>query len=707
MSQVTDGLTDNGLGKGVTTHYKFSYDGTAFPQATDPANGRDRCNDLMKVVEADFNLMQSWFVGVDIRTLYSFPIAVQITQFQGPATPGGPNVRSYGGAWGPPPVPITLTSPNGVPVQFPQYLLVDEVTEIFMDAQKNGWGFSNGVSNEGSDGEGLSRFLGVQALINDKQSLSVLDQSSSVGLTWWAAQTWLRTTDRFDYIGSNPTPGDNADDKVNGCTTMFVYYLYTQLGFAIPEIVIHKGIGKTMVSTYNQLTLDLGDPFPFFARLIASVYPPPSPGLPGPNQDNPFPLGILTFWGVRSTFGLNDVQDVIKTATPSGRVSPAFTLVIEGLSQYVYQNYISANPATTVFNFSGGLLTAGNGIQISPTPANPGGVTPVTPIAQYEDDNNLREPQRISFTYDITFSNTSAFPGVGGTNTFDLNAQVQFGSTSLTGASNSQEFELFGGDDPYFSNRDPSNGAQRSYLSQELRVFSVAAGTAPLPNGPKFTSDGYASIQSLIGYLKGSSTYTTPSNPDPLDNLPGQQSFETVDSTLHPKDSNGNTLYSFAIARVRMTASTSAPPANSVRVFFRLWTAQSTDTDWQPNVGPYQSITNAPGTPNAGDPIFPQQSGSLFDPSGATLQTIPFFATDAAGTNDYNFGVPNGNIQNISTSSSDSVWTYYGCFLDVYSNYQSKFPGNHHCLVVSFYRSCQSLRENISELKFILGSNCL
>jgi hypothetical protein len=97
-------------------------------------------------------------------------------------------------------------------------------------------------------------------------------------------------------------------------------------------------------------------------------------------------------------------------------------LVLEGLSQYVYQNYLTANPDTAVFAFTGSLLSAG-GIKISPT--NPGSGTIVTPVAQYEDQSNLRGPQRISFSYDITFSNNSAFPGVGGTNPFDLNAQVE------------------------------------------------------------------------------------------------------------------------------------------------------------------------------------------------------------------------------------------------------------------------------------------
>jgi hypothetical protein len=71
------------------------------------------------------------------------------------------------------------------------------------------------------------------------------------------------------------------------------------------------------------------------------------------------------------------------------------------------------------------------------------------------------------------------------------------------------------------------------------------------------------------------------------------------------------------------------------------------------------------------------------DPSGQAVQTIPFFATSAAGTHDYDGTVANGNIRTIQIpSGSDAVWTYFGCFLDVYdANNNAIFSGTHHCIV--------------------------
>ena len=678
MPQSAGGVNNTyNLGNGITPHYQITYDDTAFPEATDPADGVDKANALMAVCESDFSLMQGWFPGVDISTNWSFPIAVYITPFV-----SGTSGRPYGGHWGP---PITLTTPSGASTDFIRYLLVSEVTEMFMETKHNNWGYwvGNIYVDEGSDGEGLSRFLGVQCLIWNNLSFSVLNNPAP-GETWWASNSWLGSA-RADYINNNPNPSDNADDSTTGCTTLFIWYLYTQLGFEITEI-INAG-APTLTGTYNALTGDLGNPVPFFERLVGTTYPGTDTIPQGSNNaDNPFPLGILSFWGVRSTFGLNEVQDII--TTNSGLVSNAFTLVLEGFS---IDSFSSLN--VTIPTLTGSLVAQGTGIQVSPSPAVLGEPTPSSPIPQFEDPANTKAPQRISFSFDITFSNTNAFPSVGSTtpNSLELDALAQFGGTNLPGASAVQPFELFGGDDPYFSNHDPTNAGQKGYLSQELRVFPVIPGKSPLQGAPAFTSDPFASIQSLLNYLNSNSSFTTPTTPDPLNGLPGQQNDETVDSAVTPIDANGNKNYNFAIARVRLSGSSSEPAANNVRVFFRLWVAQSCDTDWQPNSGPYKSILGTSGD-DSGNPVFPQASDTgLFDPTGQTLQTVPFFATDTLGTHDYDGSNPNANIHNIQISSDDGIWTYYGCFLDVYdANNNAKWGGTHHCVVVSNLKKLHS-----------------
>ena len=647
MAQTQTGLNNNyGLGNGITTHYTISYDTTL-----SQADGKTRANALIGACEGDYTWMSNLFGGTGIP--FSLPVSVQLV-------PG-----AYAGAgWGP---PITVTPGNGQPIDLVRYLLVSEVVEMMMDQRANGWGYSFGDGNEGSKGEALSRFLGFQFLSQNGLNTGVL---TSGGSTFFVANDWLNST-RTDFVNNNPD--DNHPDATTGCTTLFVYYLFTQLQFTIPQI-INAG-SRFLSGVYTTLTGDPGDPFPFFKRLLDNAFPGTSTINAGPNFDNPFPLGLLSFWVDQNTFGRDQVQDIINHQ--GGLVSNAFWLVLEGFSINSFNALNISIPALT------GAFRGLAGITVSATPATPGGPTPAAPIPVFEDPTNLTAPQRIRFSFDIKFSNLNAFPAMGsGPATAELDATANVGGNQLPGASASTLFELLAGANPYFTNVDPNNQGDVFYLSQDLRVFSVTAGSSPVPGAPAFTTDPYASIQSLIGFLNGNSTYANlPGATDPLNALPGQSGYETADSSVFATDTQGHHRYNFALARVRMRGAGGSQALNA-RVFFRLWVAQSFDTDFQPATT-YKSTLGTSG-PDNNNPVFPLASGSgLTDPSGQSVQTIPFFATDAAGSHDYDGTVTNSNIQNITIpSTGDSVCAYFGCFLDVFdSSNNSKFGGTHHCIV--------------------------
>jgi hypothetical protein len=306
-----------------------------------------------------------------------------------------------------------------------------------------------------------------------------------------------------------------------------------------------------------------------------------------------------------------------------------------------------------------------SGIKVQPSPATPGGPVPAQATPIFEDPGNTKIPQRIRFSFDIVFTDESAFPNPGQPPvTAVLSGAAQIGGANVSGATASAGFELLGGANPYFTNVDSSNAADLAYLSEDLRVFSVIAGQAPLSGAQAFTSDAYGSIQNFIRFLNGSTTYTQPGASDPLDNLPGQTSFETADSSVTPTDGAGHTVYNFAIARVRLRG-TPLDQAANCRVFFRLFVAQSCDTDFQPSTT-YKSKQGTSGA-DAGHPVFPQPSAVTTDPSGQTLQTTPYFATDINGTHDYDGTNANANIRTVQIPAlQDQIWAYYGCFLDIY-----------------------------------------
>jgi len=649
MTQTTNNLNDTfGLGDGVTPNFKISYD-----DSLSQADGEDRANALMAVCDGDYAWIESVFGGIAL--VFALPLSLQIA-------PG-----AYASAgWGPGDTPITLTPGDGQKLDLVRYLVVSEVTEMFMQTKDNGWGYSFGDGNEGSKGEGLSRFLGYDFLSSNGLDTTVLKES---GGTFFVSNDWL-ASGRADFVNDNPD--DNHPDATTGCTTLFIYYLNAQLGFTAGQIIDNGG--KTLADVYTHLTGDAGNPFPFFSRLLENAFPGTSTITTGPNFDNPFPLGLLSFWVDKSTFGRDEAQDIIDAQ--GGLVSNAFYLVLEGFTIDSFNQLNITIPAPT-----GGFAGA-TGITISATPATPGLPAPANPIPEFEDPANPTIPQRIRFSFDIRFSSLAAFPAPGGNPaTFELDAVANVGGNPLAGARAATDFELLPGEDPYFTNIDPSNASDAFYLSQDLRVFSVTAGTAPLSGAPAFTNDPYSSIQSLIGYLNSTPGYTNPSAADPLDALPGQIGFETADSSVTPVNAAHEQNYNFAVARVRLRG-TAGASADAVRVFFRLFVAQSCDTDFQPATT-YASTLGSSGSDN-GRPIFPLASGTgLVDPTGQSIQTIPYFATDASGTHDYDGTFTNGNIRTLLIpNGQDVVWAYFGCFLDVYdANHNSKFGGTHHCLV--------------------------
>lgn len=149
-------LTSAGLpNKGRTTHYQISYDDTF-----SKADGLDRAAALQAKCEQDFTLMSGWFAGVNFE--FSFPIAVQVTNATGGASWTDPPDIALAFGYSP---TVVIKPGTGTSADFVRYLLVSEVTEMFMASQKKGWyqdtsAFSG--ADEGSKGEGLSRFLGVQ-----------------------------------------------------------------------------------------------------------------------------------------------------------------------------------------------------------------------------------------------------------------------------------------------------------------------------------------------------------------------------------------------------------------------------------------------------------------------------------------------------------------------------------------------------------------
>ena len=686
---VTTGLT----GGGTTTHYQFYYDPVlAGPGGPEPA----RTNQVIAACETtDFAWLQAQFAGVTITQ--TLPIPTYVTAVN--------NKRgSWSAGWGP---PLTLNPNQGAGSAFVRCLMIAEVSEMLMLSQHKGWGYSSGVGDEESCGEGLSLFLTTQFQIaNGLTGIGLINNG--------APDAWLNTSlpasnpastefdgtthygIRKDYVNSTlPFAGNGPG---TGCSILFLYYLYHQLGFPIPAIIAaapgldssgNPITGACLRGVYQNLTGDTSDPFPYFASLLAAAYPPDQvssiPGsLPGPNTDDPWPIGLLSFVGAKNTWGKDEIGNIIGTNT-KGTYTDGFYLALDGFSL----NIVGATQPTIPIIAFGGVTSA-----LSATLPN------ILP-----QSNNSKIPQQIVFAYDVEFAKPlGSFP-VSGETPVPVNSSVTVLGTVFTAPT---EFFFLAGADPYFTNVISANTSV-PWLSEDLRVFTATPGASPasqyqypVPGGPQFVehssgvgvfdfNSAYTYIKNLLVYLN--TTYGNPNGKDPFDPtnniIPQQQTEFTADSSVTPFSTiggNNYNNYSFAIARVRLTGTQgSSGAATGVKVFFRLWGTQTADTAWDPS---YTYLSDDPTGLNPNYPLAPSDD-----------HTIPFFATSPqpnfTNSNDPEFKTggftgTGANNLTVTIQQGDSQWSYFGCFLNVNDAsvlvnsvaIPNAFPGgNHHCLV--------------------------
>ena len=285
MSLTTAGLIDSGRGKGVTSHYSFSYDS---------ALGSEEIaimNEFIANAEGDFTLMQDWFSGANIPFTYPLEVHVNTSQSAGGdaswLSPSG--FQMLFGSWSAVQIDPGSTAEARAPLSAPdllRYLLVSEVTEMLMMSIDNGW-FSDGSfwegGDEGSMGEGLSRFLG--ALL-----LPLGSQATHPPSDFVVAPLWLNG-DRANFVDQNLDV--NRPGQITGCTTLYLWFLHEQLGYGITEI-IRAGSPVNLSGVYKNLT-GHDDGWTPFIELIERHYP--SGTVYHPISDNLFPVanvGVVT-----------------------------------------------------------------------------------------------------------------------------------------------------------------------------------------------------------------------------------------------------------------------------------------------------------------------------------------------------------------------------------------------------------------------------
>jgi hypothetical protein len=244
------GETEVGRTPHLIAYTDGSQEGTASAQA------------VLASAEADYAAVTEWFGGIQLPTgqngddqttpRTATPVQVLIDQQAGGAYHFGCDATDL------------YIAPDA---REATGLMVAELVEVFEAAINNGW--SCGQAN----GEALSRALAVER----NGSLAGLIAQTAQG--WWASG-------HTDYVTNN-----NADDRnqdSNGCGTLFLYYLHSQLGFDWKRIVTTGG--NTLGETYQKLTGKSGsEGFSDFVNRLATLDQGGQLSLPA--NGNPFPIG--------------------------------------------------------------------------------------------------------------------------------------------------------------------------------------------------------------------------------------------------------------------------------------------------------------------------------------------------------------------------------------------------------------------------------
>jgi hypothetical protein len=345
------------------------------------------------------------------------------------------------------------------------------------------------------------------------------------------------------------------------------------------------------------------------------------------------PHNNFQFWVLKNTYGAN--ESVVATAG----FPDAFYLVLDGFAP------LGNNPTV---NFSGPL--AGAGVTFTPGTPVPDGTGPPT------------TPQRILLPFTVNPIPAGAFPPPGGApKILTLEARLSVGGQNLAAEA---LFELTASPDPFFANVAATNPPNPFYLSQDLRVFQFAPAIQSAPIIP-FQSGwtGHDYITQLLTHLNDPANHYTDGTNDPMPALSEPGDLGVASSVTPTSPGMGGTVpnYAFAVARVRLR-NTVAATAPDVRVFFRLFTTLSNDTDYDPVVTYPSSLdaANLPARPA----------------TGLMNTTFPMTASPSVAS-DY----PGPNQRNVSVSAGGESYAFFGCYLDVYSPSSPIPAGGHHCLV--------------------------
>lgn len=271
--------------------------------------------------------------------------------------------------------------------------------------------------------------------------------------------------------------------------------------------------------------------------------------------------------------------------------------------------------------------------------------------AVFENAGAVDMPQRISFTFEVFFSDASAFTFSGEKR--DLVLRAELGGQVCAAA-----IHLINQPNPYMLDVQPG-GTNPGWLSTDVRVFQLRPGQH-LPGSSSVLSatadraEAYQYIQNLLGELR-----LLGNGPSPFDFISQDEQASQLELS---RTVGGVRVFNFALAKVRYRANTT--DAAGVRVFFRGFNMMVSALDY----------TN-PGAADGNYRRSASGAAPLLGKIGNSIASIPYFAQeriDSATDEMANQPDSANNFTIVHIANQEAV-AYFGCWLD-FNQTEAQFP---------------------------------
>jgi hypothetical protein len=334
----------------------------------------------------------------------------------------------------------------------------------------------------------------------------------------------------------------------------------------------------------------------------------------------------------RSTFSVLEVDAGLQDG--AALFQRAFYVVYDGFIPSELSNFTT--PPTIAFTISGGGGVPGMSASLADI--------------ELEDPSTPPEvPQKVTFIFDITFTNNSAFSFPDPTR--DVLITATLGQHVANAVIN-----FIKTPNPYMVD------GTTSWLSVDLRVFQIKEGQ--VKSSVTQGGSGNDFINALLDRFN-----TLPDNdyhPFKSITIDQQDSKLEISETL-----DGVPVFNYAIAKVRYKAPIpTLPPADAndaenVKVFFRMFNTAGTAMNYNTGTTYRRAGTGA-------------STISLIGKEGGAISSIPFFAAPRINTSTASMTTQTDDKNRVTMPPKNNVESvkYFGCWLDINRDAIKLFPLN-------------------------------